>query len=68
VLYASGENLPLVLENLSQQSVDFEEMLTKETQKFLPWTRKVRAARSGRLKLTIEWHMDILKVRKSSFI
>jgi predicted ATPase len=67
VLSASGENLPLVLENLSQQSVDFEEMLTEETQKFLPWTRKVRAARSGRLKLTIEWHMDIPQGKKEQF-
>ena len=67
VLSASGENLPLVLENLSQQSVDFEEMLTEESRKFLPWTRKIRAARSGRLKLTIEWHMDIPQGKKEQF-
>ena len=67
VLSGSGENLPLVLENLTQQSVDFEEMLNEETRKFLPWTRKVRAARSGRLKLTIEWHMDIPQGKKEQF-
>lgn len=67
VLSKSGENLPLVLENLSQQDVDFDEMLTEEVRKFLPWTRKVRAARSGRLKLTIEWHMDFPQGGKEQF-
>ncbi|MEI7846991.1 MAG: AAA family ATPase [Chloroflexota bacterium] len=66
-LMPSGENLPLVMENLSQQSIEFEEMLTDEIRKILPWTRKVRATRSGRLKLTVEWHMEFPQGRKEQF-
>lgn len=66
-LSPSGKNLPLVMDNLSQQHVEFDDMLTAETRKFLPWTLKVRAARSGRLKLTVEWHMDFPQGRKEQF-
>jgi len=54
-LSASGDNLPLVFDNLSQEYLDFEETITESMREILPWTKKVRAIRSGRLGLVIEW-------------
>ena len=54
-LSASGDNLPLVFENLSQEYLEFEETITSAMREILPWTKKVRAVRSGRLGLIIEW-------------
>ena len=57
-LSRSGNNLPLVLDNLIQESLDFEESLNNAMQRILPTTRKVRPIRVGRLSLTIEWHVE----------
>ena len=53
----SGENLPLVLYNLGQTNFEFEETIEQAMKTILPDTRKLRAVTSGRLSLTIEWHL-----------
>jgi predicted ATPase len=55
-LSPSGHNLPLVLENLVQQHIEFEENLNYAAQSFLPLTRRVRAARTGLMSLSVQWH------------
>ncbi len=62
-LSPSGENLPIVFDNLSQNDVDFGDTMTGAMADVLPKTRKIRAARSGRLRLAIEWYMDGIKER-----
>lgn len=57
-LSASGDNLPLVLENLSQKNIDFEDSLNEAMKSILPKTRRLRALRSGRLSLTVEWYFE----------
>lgn len=57
-LAPSGENLPLVLHNLMQNSLDFEEKINNAMKAILPITRKVRTFTSGRSSLTIEWHFE----------
>ncbi|MCY3993974.1 MAG: AAA family ATPase [Caldilineaceae bacterium] len=57
-LSSSGENLALVLHSLVQKNFEFEESLNRAIQDILPKTRKVRAVTSGRLSLTVEWHVD----------
>jgi predicted ATPase len=56
-LSSSGDNLALVIENLSQD-IDFEDTLNIAMKAILPQTRRVRSARSGRLSLTIEWFFE----------
>ncbi len=53
-LSPSGENLPLVMDNLIQKDFDFDERINDAMKEALPWTRKIRAVRSGRLSLTVE--------------
>jgi predicted ATPase len=57
-LSPSGDNLPLVLENLIQQHIDFEEVINKAMKSILPKTRRLRPIRSGRLSLTVEWYFQ----------
>ncbi len=57
-LSASGENLALVLDNLIQKDFEFEERINNAMKKLFPLTRKIRTARSGRLRLTVEWYME----------
>ncbi|MEZ2239232.1 AAA family ATPase [Microcoleus sp.] len=59
-LSASGDNLPLVLENLSQ-NIDFEDSLNEAMKSILPKTRRIRPVRSGRLSLTVEWYFEDIK-------
>ncbi|MBF0108039.1 MAG: AAA family ATPase [Magnetococcales bacterium] len=58
VLDANGENIATVLDNLSMESLDFEERINQSCRQILPGTRRVRTVRAGRLRLSIEWHMD----------
>ncbi|MBF0550120.1 MAG: AAA family ATPase [Deltaproteobacteria bacterium] len=60
-LLPSGENLALVLENLFSEHIDFEEILNDAMKHVLPFTRKIRPIRSGRMRLTIEWHVQGVK-------
>jgi predicted ATPase len=59
-LSASGDNLPLVLENLSH-NIDFEDSLNDAMKSILPKTRRIRPVRSGRLSLTVEWYFEDIK-------
>ncbi|WP_013323353.1 AAA family ATPase [Gloeothece verrucosa] len=56
-LSPSGDNLPLVLDNLSYK-IDFEDKINLAVKSILPTTRRVRAIRSGQLSLTVEWYFD----------
>ena len=58
-LSTSGENLPLVLDNLIQENYDFEEQINNAMKLVLPETRRIRAVRSGRLSLTVELHTGL---------
>lgn len=57
-LSASGENLALVLENLIQQDIDFEDIINKAMKSILPKTRRIKPIRSGRLSLTVAWYFE----------
>jgi predicted ATPase len=57
-LSSSGDNLPLVLENLIAQDIDFEDKINEAMKSILPQTRKIRPVRSGRLSLTVEWYVE----------
>ncbi|MEG5040551.1 MULTISPECIES: AAA family ATPase [unclassified Microcoleus] len=59
-LSPSGDNLPLVLENLSQ-NIDFEDSLNEAMKSILPKTRRIRPVRSGRLSLTVQWYFEDIK-------
>jgi predicted ATPase len=57
-LSASGHNLPLVLYNLNQKSINFEDSINEAMKSILPKTRRLRALPSGRLSLTVEWYFE----------
>ncbi len=59
-LSASGDNLPLVLDNLCQ-NIDFEDSINEAMKSILPKTRRIKPVRSGRLSLTVEWYFDGIK-------
>jgi energy-coupling factor transporter ATP-binding protein EcfA2 len=56
-LSTTGDNLALVVDNLSQD-LDFEDALNLAMKSIFPKTRRIRAVRVGRLSLTIEWHIE----------
>ncbi|MEA5565906.1 AAA family ATPase [Anabaena sp. UHCC 0399] len=60
-LSASGDNLPLVIDNLIQQDIDFEESLNRAMKSILPKSRRLRPTRSGRLSLTLELYFEDIK-------
>ncbi len=55
-LSKSGHNLALVVENLIQQDVDFEESLSKAMRSILPTTRRFRPVRTGLMSVSLQWH------------
>lgn len=57
-LSASGDNLPLVLYNLNQKSINFEDSINEAMKSILPKTRRLRALPSGRLSLTVQWYFE----------
>lgn len=57
-LSPSGDNLALVLDNLYNKNIDFEESLNLAMKSILPKSRRIRPIRSGRLSLTVEWHFQ----------
>lgn len=62
-LSPSGENLPLVLDNLMQHSnygLDFEEQINHAMKSVLPNTRKIKTARSN-LSLAVQWHFNEMR-------
>ncbi|MBD2359898.1 AAA family ATPase [Anabaena minutissima FACHB-250] len=60
-LSTSGDNLPLVIDNLIQQDIDFEESLNRAVKAILPKSRRLRPTRSGRLSLTLELYFEDIK-------
>jgi hypothetical protein len=60
-LAPSGQNLPRVLHNLMQESLDFEDEMNLAMKAIFPTTRRIRVVHSGRLSLTIEWHVEGIK-------
>ncbi|MCC3409165.1 MAG: AAA family ATPase [Microcoleus sp. PH2017_10_PVI_O_A] len=60
-LSASGDNLSLVLDNLNQKDIDFEDSINEAMKSIFPKTRRLRALRSGRLSLTVEWYFEGVK-------
>ncbi|WP_309143848.1 AAA family ATPase [Oscillatoria sp. HE19RPO] len=54
-LSETGENLAAVLEQLSAESLDFEERFNEAFKQLFPMTRRIRATRAGLLNLTLEW-------------
>lgn len=59
-LSSSGENLALVLSNLFNDDIEFEEQIQNAAKAILPNTKKVRSSFSGRLSLTVEWYFEKL--------
>jgi len=57
----SCENLAAVIENLVNEDISFEEVLNWEMARCLPSSKRIRAVRSGRLRVSIEWHFDQLQ-------
>jgi len=57
-LSPSGNNLALVLDNLTQRHVEFDERLNAAMKAILPRTRRVRAVRTGLMGLSVEWYFD----------
>jgi predicted ATPase len=54
----SGQNLAIVFDNLHQRNIDFEEKINTRMKSVLPMTKKIRVVRSGRLRLSMEWHVE----------
>ncbi|MFM6135209.1 MAG: AAA family ATPase, partial [Sphaerospermopsis kisseleviana] len=57
-LSASGDNLPLVLNNLIQENIDFEDSINQAMRAILPKTRRLRSIQLGRLYLTVGWYFE----------
>jgi predicted ATPase len=57
-LSETGENLAAVLDELCNESFDFEDQFNDAVKQFLPMTRRIRSTRAGRLNLTIEWVVE----------
>jgi predicted ATPase len=55
------ENLALVLDNLIQESIDFEERINVIMRDVVPQTKRIRSVRTGRTRISIEWHLDNIK-------
>ncbi|BBC26437.1 AAA family ATPase [Pseudanabaena sp. ABRG5-3] len=55
------ENLALVLDNLIQESIDFEDQLNVIMRDIVPQTKRIRPIRTGRTRISIEWHLHNTK-------
>ncbi len=55
------ENLALVLDNLIQESIDFEEQINVIMRDIVPQTKRIRPIRTGRTRISIEWHLKDAK-------
>ncbi len=57
-LTASGENLTLVLHNLMEDSLEFEERINQAMQGIWPLTRRIRTVFAGQLSLAVQWYIE----------
>lgn len=55
------ENLALVLDNLIQENIDFEDQLNVIMRDIVPQTKRIRPIRTGRTRISIEWHLQNTK-------
>ena len=55
-LAPSGNNLSVVIENLFQQYIDFDDSLNYAMKSILPITRKLRPVRTGLMTINMQWH------------
>ena len=55
------ENLALVIDNLIQESIDFEDQLNVIMHDIVPQTKRIRPIRTGRTRISIEWHLQNTK-------
>ncbi len=55
------ENLALVLDNLSQESIDFEDQIDVIMRDIVPQTKGIRLSRTGRTRISIAWHLNNTK-------
>ena len=55
------ENLALVIDNLIQESIDFEDQLNVIMRDIVPQTKRIRPIRTGRTRISIEWHLKNTK-------
>ena len=60
-LNSDCENLALVLDNLFQESIDYEEQINIVMRDILPRTKRIRPVRTGRTRLSVEWNLDNTK-------
>lgn len=60
-LSASGDNLPLVLDNLIQKKIVFEDIINEAMKSILPKSHRLRPFRPGRLSLTVQWYFEDIK-------
>jgi predicted ATPase len=57
-LSPSGHNLALVIHNLIQKNIDFEDNLNIAMKSIIPITKRIRPVSTGLLNLNIEWYFD----------
>ena len=60
ILAKSGENLPAVLDNLSNHisyGIDFDERINNAMKEILPMTRRIKTSREG-MSLTVRWYFE----------
>lgn len=60
ILAKSGENLPAVLDNLSNHikyGIDFDERINNAMKEILPMTKRIKTSREG-MSLTVRWYFD----------
>jgi predicted ATPase len=55
------ENLALVIDNLIQESIDFEDQLNVIMRDIVPQTKRIRPIRTGRTRISVEWHLQNTK-------
>jgi predicted ATPase len=59
-LAPSGHNLAIVIENLIQQHIDFEDNLNYAMKSILPTTKRIRPIRTGLMTVNLEWYFNDL--------
>jgi predicted ATPase len=57
-LSPAGDNLAIVLHNLMEDSLDFEEKINNAMKAILPTTRRLRTVLAGQLSVTTEWYVE----------
>jgi len=66
ILSKSGENLPTVLDNISNHikyGIEFDERINNAMKEILPTTRRIKTSRdSGGMSLTVQWYFEGMEV------